>query len=139
MQSRLDHVSLNVSDLKKSKLFYDALLIQLGYKAHPADGWVNEHGGIWINQVEPKYLSFSYHRKRRSNVSPIASRKFHELVEGLLTDNSLLRISASPPRAVALRSCGASCSCRFGGLRFVTNRFAFGQIGSIPNTAVSHA
>jgi catechol 2,3-dioxygenase-like lactoylglutathione lyase family enzyme len=64
MNAYIDHVSLNVGNLEKSKVFYDSFLTFLGFIRHPTDGWVNEYNGIWINQVDEKYASASYHRKR---------------------------------------------------------------------------
>ena len=63
MRAHIDHVSLNVSDLSKSRSFYNSLLIFLEFEPHPAGGWVNDRNGIWINQVDQKYVSVPYHRK----------------------------------------------------------------------------
>jgi len=63
MKAYVDHVSLNVSDLAKSKSFYDSLLIFLGFKAHTGDGWTNDRNGIWINQADEEHRVTAHDRK----------------------------------------------------------------------------
>lgn len=62
-----DHLSLVVSDLKKSEIFYDKLLTYLGFKKISSEqdscGWVNGQNGFWINQVEEPYKGNKFHRK----------------------------------------------------------------------------
>lgn len=57
--SGFDHISLNVNDLEKSRIFYDKLLLFLGFKRVGKDekptGWSNGPSGFWINEVEDKY------------------------------------------------------------------------------------
>lgn len=64
----LDHISINVSDIKKSKEFYSKLLTFVGFKLlHEAEdhaGWGQSTCGVWIGQVEDKYKKAGYHRKR---------------------------------------------------------------------------
>lgn len=63
MNVYVDHVSLNVSDLAKSKPFYDSLLTYLGFKPHAGDGWTNDKNGVWINQADEQHSGVTYDRK----------------------------------------------------------------------------
>jgi catechol 2,3-dioxygenase-like lactoylglutathione lyase family enzyme len=64
--SGFDHISLNVSNLEKSRLFYNALLTFLGFKKvgdeEDATGWSNGPNGLWINETNEKYTK-DFHRK----------------------------------------------------------------------------
>lgn len=66
--TKLSHIDLNVSDYKKSVLFYDLILLTMGWeklssqKTHTAysDGTLK----IILSPVEEKYLQEGFHRKR---------------------------------------------------------------------------
>lgn len=63
MKAYIDHVSLNVSNLAKSKPFYDSLLTCLGFKSHAGDGWTNDKSGVWINQADDEHRDVVHDRK----------------------------------------------------------------------------
>jgi len=54
----VDHLSISVSDFKKSRAFYDRLLKFLGFKVldeyEDAMGWSNGKTRVWISAAEPK-------------------------------------------------------------------------------------
>ncbi len=67
----IDHIEINVSNLQKSELFYDYILLNLGYKKHlnlgeDIRGWYNsetKHGSIFIVQTEQNFIDKVFHRK----------------------------------------------------------------------------
>lgn len=71
-----DHINLYVKDIKKSKEFYDPLLIFLGFKKiHDEEtfaGWSNGSNGLWIEQTGKKYRK-DFHRKN-SGINHLAFR-----------------------------------------------------------------
>ncbi len=64
----LDHISVNVSDFKKSRDFYSKLFNFVGFKKLDEEknyaGWGQSPCGFWIEEVEDKYKADGYHRKR---------------------------------------------------------------------------
>lgn len=63
-----DHLSIVVSDIKKSSLFYDKLLTYFGFRKvtdeKEVKGWSNGPNGFWIEQVNEKYKKKLFHRKQ---------------------------------------------------------------------------
>lgn len=67
----IDHIEINVSNLQKSEVFYDLILLNLGYKRHSnlgddTRGWYNpiaKIGSIFIVQTEKSFLDKIFHRK----------------------------------------------------------------------------
>lgn len=68
MSSKLDHMSIMVSDLKKSTDFYKDFLTILGYEVAFTEEWgiafTDKTTMIILEQAEKKYLDLPYHRKR---------------------------------------------------------------------------
>ncbi|MCA9374949.1 VOC family protein [Candidatus Dojkabacteria bacterium] len=68
MRSKLDHMSIMVSDLNKSKKFYQGFLAILGYKIDFEEDWgisfSNGEASIILEETEKKYQDIPYHRKR---------------------------------------------------------------------------
>jgi len=64
----LHHVEINVSDLAKSRIFYDWLLGELGYKLYQVwekgFSYRKEETYLVFVQTEPKYLNQCYHRSQ---------------------------------------------------------------------------
>ncbi len=64
--SGFDHISINVSNLETSRIFYDKLLGFLGFRKVgdevDATGWSNGPNGLWINQTEEPHVK-DFHRK----------------------------------------------------------------------------
>ncbi len=62
----LHHVEINVSDLKKSRIFYDWFLAELGYKLYQewekGFSYRKENTYLVFVQTEPKHLDQAYHR-----------------------------------------------------------------------------
>jgi catechol 2,3-dioxygenase-like lactoylglutathione lyase family enzyme len=60
----IDHISLRVSNFKKSKIFYDKLLTFLGFKVldeYPdAIGWTNGKTRLWIGSADFKGKAHKY-------------------------------------------------------------------------------
>jgi glyoxylase I family protein len=61
----LGHIKFSVSNIKKSKVFYNKLLGQLGYKNvgnYPdATGWAGPNGfGVWIEEAELKEPAYKF-------------------------------------------------------------------------------
>ena len=59
------HIKISVSDIKKSKVFYDTLFETLGYEKvddHPdAAGWATREGlGVWIEEAEKKKPAYVF-------------------------------------------------------------------------------
>jgi catechol 2,3-dioxygenase-like lactoylglutathione lyase family enzyme len=71
-----DHMGLNVSNLEKSRIFYDKLFLFLGFKRVGKDkkpnGWSNGPNGFWIDETEGKYNK-NFHRKN-AGVNHLAFR-----------------------------------------------------------------
>lgn len=65
---RLDHLDLNVSDLRASTTFYQAVLAPLGYQmGDTGEGWQVLRGPmdyLCLVQTEAPYLEPDFHRKR---------------------------------------------------------------------------
>jgi len=61
-----DHISLNVSDLEKSRIFYNKLFLFLGFrrvgKGKKPTGWSNGLNGFWIDKTDDKHNK-NFHRK----------------------------------------------------------------------------
>ncbi|KAF0226501.1 MAG: hypothetical protein FD133_886 [Erysipelotrichaceae bacterium] len=64
----LHHVEINVSDLKKSRIFYDWFLDELGYELHQewnqGFSYRKEACYLVFVQTEPKQLNHNYHRSQ---------------------------------------------------------------------------
>jgi len=66
----LDHLDLNVSDLERSRTFYEPLLEQLGYRAFESgSGWcsfIDAPGGFYLVlvQTSSEHAASGFHRKR---------------------------------------------------------------------------
>lgn len=65
---RFDHLDLNVSDLRASTTFYQAVLAPLGYQIGEAgEGWQilrGPHDYLCLVQTEVEFLEPDFHRKR---------------------------------------------------------------------------
>jgi len=61
------HVEINVSDFERSKVFYNDLLVWLGYKQIVAGkdyaGWENDEDGIFVTYLG-RYKELGFHRHR---------------------------------------------------------------------------
>ena len=68
MQGLIHHIELNVSDLKKSVIFWGWLLEELGYdsfqKWESGQSWRLGETYIVFVQTAEKYMDTSYHRSR---------------------------------------------------------------------------
>lgn len=68
MKSRVGHIYLYVSDLKKSYEFYKKLLTYLDYKEIVNKDWgfafINNDTGIWFEKARKGHIEKGYHRKR---------------------------------------------------------------------------
>jgi len=68
MNSKVGHIYLYISDLKKSREFYKEFLEILGYKEILNEEWgcafEKDDTSIWLEQVSDKYIKDRYHRKR---------------------------------------------------------------------------
>lgn len=68
MKSKVAHVYLYVSDLKKSYEFYNKLLTLLDYRETVNKDWgfaFNNSGtSIWFEEARPGHIEKGYHRKR---------------------------------------------------------------------------
>lgn len=63
----IHHVELVVSNLVRSKEFYNKLFRYLGFEYFHDDedpGWTSSTSGVWIHQVDKNYAEVKYHRKR---------------------------------------------------------------------------
>src|SRR3989344_986051 len=67
MKTVLQHISLNVSDLARSKAFYKEVLGYLGFHAHSEGkdyiGLTQGATGVWIGEAEPARKRNKFHRK----------------------------------------------------------------------------
>lgn len=87
--SGLDHISINVKDIEKSRMFYGKLLSFLGFKTVHDEpeiaGWSNGPHGLWIEQVADNYGK-DFHRKN-VGVNHLAFRaNSREAVDSFYTD-----------------------------------------------------
>jgi catechol-2,3-dioxygenase len=61
----VDHLSLKVSNFKKSKKFYDQVLTFLGFKKldeySKSKGYTNGNTRLWISQADKKEKKHKYH------------------------------------------------------------------------------
>lgn len=61
----IDHLSISVSDFKKSEKFYDGLLKFLGFKVldeyKDSKGWTNKKTRVWINEADKKGKKYYPH------------------------------------------------------------------------------
>ena len=68
MKSRVGHIYLYISDLKKSYDFYKGFLTCLGYKEIVNKDWgfafINNGTSIWFEEARKSYIEKGYHRKR---------------------------------------------------------------------------
>ncbi len=64
----IQHIELNVSDLKKSKGFYEDLLAWMGYERildeKEVAGWGNGTVQIFLVKCEKRFVEPGFHRKR---------------------------------------------------------------------------
>ncbi len=61
----VDHLSITVSNFKKSRQFYDGLMKFLGFKVldeyEDSMGWTNGQTRLWITQAEKRHLKSKHH------------------------------------------------------------------------------
>lgn len=63
----LNHIQINVKDIKISSSFYERLFSRLGYKKFMEEegikSWTDGKTTIFLNQCEKKYIKNKFHRK----------------------------------------------------------------------------
>lgn len=68
MKSKIGHIYLYVSDLKKSYDFYKKLLTLLAYRETVNKDWgfafINDGTSIWFEKARTGHVDAGYHRKR---------------------------------------------------------------------------
>lgn len=68
MKATISHLSLNVSDFKKSVEFYSKMMPLLGFKesilGDDYAGWMSGDDSVWINSTHPNYSKVKFHRKQ---------------------------------------------------------------------------
>jgi len=77
MKCHIDHIGINVWDVRESKKFYNELLSYLGFKEHDG-GWINKLNGIWLSQASNK----DSHERTHVGVNHVSFRvQSHEDVD----------------------------------------------------------
>ena len=65
---RVHHVFVNVSDLARSRAFYEWLMPRLGYSGSWAydagHGWVGPAGSFWIKPADARFAADTFHKDR---------------------------------------------------------------------------
>lgn len=100
MNGVLHHVEINVSDLPRSKAFYDWLLPMLGYEAYQQwkQGFSYRLGETYLVfvQTEPDFMDRSYHRKA-TGLNHLAFHAEADLIQKISQELSLKGISILYP------------------------------------------
>lgn len=65
---RVHHVFLNVTDMARSRPFYEWLMPRLGYATSWAfeggQGFLSPHGSVWLKQADARFAGDGFHKDR---------------------------------------------------------------------------
>ncbi len=102
----LSHISLNVSDLRRSTRFYDLFLSCLGFRRcrtiQTEVGYSNESVKVFLRACDPRFLRRSYHRKAvglNHLAFQVASREEVDRVHVKLVKDLEVQVLYGTPRA----------------------------------------